>query len=88
MTHDNSNTDMLNAFDAMESAIVNALMQYTNTANKAGQDMDVLTAVLAKLLCAAAIAQERSEEDFMAAMRSTYQLMLFKEKMNNKRPLQ
>ena len=86
---DNPNkAEVLAAFDAMETAIVQALSDYADTATGAGQDLDLLTAVLAKMICAAAIAQERSEEDFIEAMRNTYQLMLFKEKMDSKMPMQ
>lgn len=86
---DNPNkAEVLAAFDAMETAIVQALSDYADTATGAGQDLDLLTAVLAKMICAAAIAQERSEEDFIKAMRQTYQLMLFKEKMDSKMPMQ
>lgn len=88
MIDDTNKTEVLAAFDAMESAIVQALMKYSATASSAGQDLDLLTAVLAKMICAAAIAQERSEEDFIDAMRNTYQLMLFKEKMDSKMPMQ
>lgn len=88
MIDNHNKTEVLAAFDAMESAIVQALSDYADTATGAGQDLDLLTAVLAKMICAAAIAQERSEEDFIAAMRNTYQLMLFKEKMDSKMPLQ
>lgn len=88
MITDHNQTEVLAAFDAMETAIVQALMKYNDTATKAGQDLDLLTAVLAKMICAAAIAQERSEEDFIEAMRNTYQLMLFKEKMDSKMPMQ
>ena len=86
---DNPNkAEVLAAFDAMETAIVQALSDYADTATGAGQDLDLLTAVLAKMVCAAAIAQERSEEEFLDAMRKTYQLMLFKEKMDSKMPMQ
>lgn len=86
---DNPNkAEVLAAFDAMETAIVQALSDYADTATGAGQDLDLLTAVLAKMICAAAIAQERSEEEFLDAMRKTYQLMLFKEKMDSKMPVQ
>ena len=88
MIDDTNKTEVLAAFDAMETAIVQALMKYSDTASSAGQDLDLLTAVLAKMICAAAIAQERSEEDFIEAMRNTYQLMLFKEKMDSKMPMQ
>ena len=88
MIDDTNKTEVLAAFDAMETAIVQALSDYANTATGAGQDLDLLTAVLAKMICAAAIAQERSEEDFIEAMRNTYQLMLFKEKMDSKMPMQ
>jgi len=88
MIDNHNKAEVLAAFDAMESAIVQALSDYADTATGAGQDLDLLTAVLAKMVCAAAIAQERSEEDFIAAMRSTYQLMLFKEKMDSKMPMQ
>ena len=88
MIDNHNKAEVLAAFDAMESAIVQALSDYADTATGAGQDLDLLTAVLAKMVCAAAIAQERSEKDFIAAMRSTYQLMLFKEKMDSKMPLQ
>ena len=88
MINEHNKTEVLAAFDAMETAIVQALMKYSDTASSAGQDLDLLTAVLAKMICAAAIAQERSEEDFIEAMRNTYQLMLFKEKMDSKMPMQ
>lgn len=88
MITDHNKTEVLAAFDAMETAIVQALSDYADTATGAGQDLDLLTAVLAKMICAAAIAQERSEEDFIDAMRQTYQLMLFKEKMDSKMPVQ
>lgn len=88
MIDDTNKTEVLAAFDAMETAIVQALSDYADTATGAGQDLDLLTAVLAKMLCAAAIAQERSEEEFLDAMRNTYQLMLFKEKMDSKMPMQ
>ena len=88
MIDDTNKAEVLAAFDAMETAIVQALMKYSDTASSAGQDLDLLTAVLAKMLCAAAIAQERSEENFIEAMRNTYQLMLFKEKMDSKMPMQ
>ena len=88
MINEHNKAEVLAAFDAMESAIVQALSDYADTATGAGQDLDLLTAVLAKMLCAAAIAQERSEKDFIAAMRQTYQLMLFKEKMDSKMPVQ
>lgn len=88
MINEHNKTEVLAAFDAMETAIVQALSDYADTATGAGQDLDLLTAVLAKMLCAAAIAQERSEEDFIDAMRNTYQLMLFKEKMDSKMPMQ
>lgn len=88
MIDDTNKTEVLAAFDAMETAIVQALSDYADTATGAGQDLDLLTAVLAKMICAAAIAQERSEEDFIEAMRNTYQLMLFKEKMDSKMPMQ
>ena len=88
MIDNHNKAEILAAFDAMETAIVQALSDYADTATGAGQDLDLLTAVLAKMVCAAAIAQERSEEDFIAAMRSTYQLMLFKEKMDSKMPMQ
>ena len=88
MIDDTNKTEVLAAFDAMETAIVQALSDYADTATGAGQDLDLLTAVLAKMVCAAAIAQERSEEDFIEAMRNTYQLMLLKEKMDSKMPLQ
>ena len=88
MIDDTNKTEVLAAFDAMETAIVQALMKYSDTASSAGQDLDLLTAVLAKMICAAAIAQERSEKEFIDAMRQTYQLMLFKEKMDSKMPMQ
>ena len=88
MIDNHNKAEVLAAFDAMETAIVQALSDYADTATGAGQDLDLLTAVLAKMICAAAIAQERSEEDFIEAMRNTYQLMLFKEKMDSKMPMQ
>ena len=88
MINEHNPAELIKAFDAMETAIVQALSDYADTATGAGQDLDLLTAVLAKMICAAAIAQERSEEDFIDAMRNTYQLMLFKEKMENKMPMQ
>ena len=88
MIDNHNKAEVLAAFDAIETAIVQALSDYADTATGAGQDLDLLTAVLAKMICAAAIAQERSEEDFIAAMRNTYQLMLFKEKMDSKMPMQ
>ena len=88
MIDNHNKAEVLAAFDAMESAIVQALSDYADTATGAGQDLDLLTAVLAKMICAAAIAQERSEEEFLDAMRKTYQLMLFKEKMDSKMPMQ
>ena len=88
MIADHKPADVLNEFSKMESAIVQALSDYADTATGAGQDLDLLTAVLAKMICAAAIAQERSEEGFLDAMRKTYQRMLFKEKMDSKMPMQ
>lgn len=88
MIDNHNKAEVLAAFDAMETAIVQALSDYADTATGAGQDLDLLTAVLAKMLCAAAIAQERSEENFIEAMRNTYQLMLLKEKMDSKMPVQ
>ena len=71
---------VLDAFADMETVIVKAIEGYSTTAPESGQDLSILTAVFAKLICAAALTQGRSEEEFLDALRETYKLMALREK--------
>ena len=75
---------VLDAFVDMETVIVKAIEGYSTTAPESGQDLSILTAVFAKLICAAALTQGRSEEEFLDALRETYKLMALREKQTAK----
>lgn len=67
--------NILQSFDEMERAIVLALHKYADTCPDEGQDLSLLIAVFAKLSASAALAQGRTEDEFIQPMRDTYQLL-------------
>ena len=67
--------NLLQSFDEMERAIVYALKDYADACHDDGKDLDLLIAVFAKMAASAALAQGRTEEEFITPMRETFLLL-------------
>ena len=66
---------LLQSFDELERTIVYALKDYADSCHDDGKSLDLLIAVFAKMAASAALAQGRTEEEFITPMRETFLLL-------------
>ena len=67
--------NLLQSFDELERAIVYALKDYADACHDDGKSLDLLIAVFAKMAASAALAQGRTEDEFITPMRETFLLL-------------